>query len=147
MPMEKPIAVVERFPKSGGESEAAPRERRKHERIEVLLEVDYRADETFLFAYVTDISAMGIFVRTTQPETPGTHLWLRFSPPGSEDGAAEPIECEGDVIWINPPRDGRSRNPGMGIQFIDLTIEQRDRILRLVRTFAYLDETKPENCH
>ena len=140
MSTQKMIAVVDRV------AEHADRktlERRKHERIEVLIEVDYRADETFLFAYITDISAMGIFIRTTQPETPGTHLSLRFSPGGGE----EPIECEGDVIWINPPRDGRSRNPGMGIQFIDLALEQRDRILKMVRTFAYLDETKPENCH
>ena len=46
-----------------------------------------------------------------------------------------------------PFRDGRSRNPGMGIRFVDLTIEQREMILALVRTFAYLDDAKPENCH
>ena len=114
---------------------ASGRERRAHQRITVLFEIDYRADDTFLFAYITDISAMGIFVRTTQPEPAGTHLFLRFTPPGG----AESIECEGDVIWINPPRDGLSLNPGMGIQFTDLSDEQRDTIVGLVRTFAYLD--------
>ena len=133
MPTEKNIAIA-----SDGASD-----RRVHQRIEVLFEVDYRADDTFLFAYITDISAMGIFIRTTQPETPGTHLFLRFTPPGGE----ESFECEGDVIWINPPRDGQSRNPGMGIQFIGLTDEQRDLMLELVKTFAYLDDSKPENCH
>jgi type IV pilus assembly protein PilZ len=127
------------------------RERRAHERIRVLIEVDYKADDTFLFAYITDISAMGIFVRTTQPEPPGTHLSLRFTPPGDE----EPLECEGEVIWINPLRDPRDgfiivdddgRNPGMGIQFADLSLDQRERILELVRTFAYLDHIKPEDC-
>ena len=118
-------------------------ERRQHERVLVDIEVDYRADDTFLFAYITDISVMGIFVRTVQPETPGTHLFLRFTPPG--DGEA--IEIEGDVIWINPPRDGLSRNPGMGIQFVELLPEERERILMLVRTFAYLDDEKSENCH
>ena len=115
-------------------------ERRAHQRITVLFEIDYRADDTFLFAYITDISAMGIFVRTTQPEPAGTHLFLRFTPPGG----AESIECEGDVIWINPPRDGRSLNPGMGIQFTDLSDEQRDTIVGLVRTFAYLDREGDE---
>jgi type IV pilus assembly protein PilZ len=124
-------AVAER----GALDESGP-ERRAHQRITVLLEIDYRADDTFLFAYITDISAMGIFVRTTQPEPPGTHLFLRFTPPGG----AESIECEGDVIWINPPRDGQSRNPGMGIQFITLSLEQRDQLLELVRTFAYLND-------
>lgn len=124
-------------------------DRRAHERIPVLIEVDYRADDTFLFAYITDISAMGIFVRTTQPEPPGTRLALRFTPPGG----GEPIECDGEVIWINPLRDDElddddraSRNPGMGIQFTELGLEHRERILRLVRTFAYLDHVKPENC-
>lgn len=121
------------------------RERREHERVEVSLEVDYRADETFLFAYITDISAMGIFVRTIAPEEPGTRLLLRFTPPGGE----EALEFEGEVIWINPhrPGDPEHRNPGMGIQFVDLSEEQRDLLLHLVRTFAYLDDEKnPGDC-
>lgn len=119
-------------------------ERRVHERVMVDIEVDYRADDTFLFAYITDISAMGIFVRTNAPEPPGTHLNLRFALPGGE-----PLEFEGEVIWINPLREGDSenRNPGMGIQFVSLDPEQRDRILQLVRTFAYLDDEKsPNDC-
>src|SRR5439155_26197643 len=98
-----------------------------------------------LFAYITDISAMGIFVRTNTPETPGTRLNLRFTPPGGE----LPLEFEGEVIWINPlrPGDYENRNPGMGIQFVTLTAEQRDRILQLVRTFAYLDDDRsPGDC-
>ena len=59
------------------------RERRQWERVLVDLEVDYRSDDTFLFAYITDISAMGIFVRTVTPESPGTRLNLRFCPPSS----------------------------------------------------------------
>lgn len=99
------------------------------------LEVDYRSDDTFLFAYITDISQMGIFVRTVTPEAPGTRLNLRFCPPGLGT-----LECEGSVIWINPyrPGDKENLNPGMGIQFVDLTREQRDFLRQLVRTFAYL---------
>ena len=127
-----------------GDTESGP-DRRAHHRIQVMLEVDYRAADTFLFAYITDISAMGIFVRTAQPEPPGTHLYLRFTPPSGQ----EPIECEGDVIWINPPRDGKSASPGMGIQFTDLADDQRRSIVELVRTFAWLDaeDEKPQNCH
>ena len=53
-------------------------ERRIHERITTDIEVDYRASDTFLFAYITDISAMGIFIRTDTPEPKGTRLNLRF---------------------------------------------------------------------
>jgi type IV pilus assembly protein PilZ len=117
-------------------------ERRKNERVPVDIEVDYSADDTFLFAYITDISAMGIFVRTNTPEPPGTRLILRFTPPGGEEALA----FEGEVIWINPLRPGdlENRNPGMGIQFVELEPPQRDLILQLVKTFAYLDDDKSD---
>jgi type IV pilus assembly protein PilZ len=141
-----------------GPLEVRPRERRSSQRVPVCIEVDYRADDTFLFAYITDISAMGIFIRTLSPETPGTRLTLRFVPPPVEGEALEPeppIEVEGEVIWINPPRDGddaddedgAARNPGMGVQFVELGDDERERIFRLVRTFAYLsDDRSPGDC-
>jgi uncharacterized protein (TIGR02266 family) len=99
------------------------------------LEVDYASEENYLFAYITDISATGIFIRTTTPEAPGTQLNLRFS---SENSGA--IEVEGEVIWVNPYRPGAPDNlhPGMGIRFLGLDNELRDRLLELIRRFAYL---------
>jgi uncharacterized protein (TIGR02266 family) len=110
-------------------------ERRRSPRVLVDLEVDYASEENYLFAYITDISATGIFVRTTVPEAPGTHLNLRFL---SEH--AGPVELEGEVIWVNPYRPGTPDNlhPGMGIRFVNLDNELRDRLLELIRRFAYL---------
>jgi type IV pilus assembly protein PilZ len=115
-------------------------DRRIHERVLVDLEVDYRAAETFLFAYITDISAMGIFVRTNSPEPKGARLNLRFCTPTEFGG--ELMEIEGEVIWVNPlrPGDPDHRQPGMGIEFVDLTSHQREQIMRLVRTVAYLSD-------
>src|SRR3954466_12104359 len=111
-------------------------ERRVAPRVFVDLQVDYASEENYLFAYITDISATGIFVRTTSPEQPGTLLNLRFAagPTGGE------IECEGEVIWVNPYRPGAPDNlhPGMGIRFVGLDNELRDRLLELIRRFAYL---------
>ena len=109
-------------------------ERRRAPRVLVDLEVDYASEENYLFAYIMDISATGIFVRTTTPEQPGTHLNLRF-----KDGQGQ-IEVEGEVIWINPYRPGTPDNlhPGMGIRFVGLDDELRDRLLELIRRFAYL---------
>jgi type IV pilus assembly protein PilZ len=120
-------------------------ERRQNPRVLVDIEVDYRSEETFLFAYITDISAMGIFVRTNAPEPPGTRLNLRFRPTYSE----EPIECEGEVIWINPyrPGDRENLNPGMGIKFVDLDPWSKDRIQELVKTFAYLSHDEDDEAH
>jgi type IV pilus assembly protein PilZ len=113
-----------------------PTDRRAHERVPVDIEVDYQANDTFLFAYITDISAMGIFVKTDRPEEPGTRLNLRFCTP-----AGRQLAVAGEVVWVNPIReDGETegRNPGMGIAFSGLTAEERDEILRMVHTFAYL---------
>lgn len=111
-------------------------DRREHERVLVNFQVDYKADDTFLFAYITDLSAMGIFIQTDAPKAPGTLLNLRFTPPGGPE-----IDVEGRVIWVNRPRTGGGvNNPGMGVQFVDLTPPQREQILSLVRTFAYLSD-------
>jgi len=121
-------------------------DRRRAPRVLVDLEVDYASEENYLFAYITDISATGIFVRTTSPEQPGTHLNLRFalSPPTDREGdrrdQRDQIECEGEVIWINPYRPGAPDNlhPGMGIRFVGIDDELRDQLLELIRRFAYL---------
>ena len=57
-------------------------DRRVHTRVTVDIEVDYKSADNFLFAYITDISAMGIFIRTNAPEAPGTKLNLSFAPQG-----------------------------------------------------------------
>ena len=117
-------------------------DRREHTRVPVEVEVDYRASDTFLFAYITDISAMGIFVRTETPAPCGTFLNLRFRVSGGEL-----MELEGEVIWVNPvrPDDAEGRNPGMGVRFNELTAAQREEMLRLVRTFAYLNDDPDED--
>ena len=56
------------------------------------------------------------------------------------------MDLEGEVIWVNPPRDDddKSRQPGMGLQFVDLGDAQREQLVRLVRTFAYLPDEEEE---
>ena len=115
-------------------------ERRQSQRILVDLEVDYQCEDTFLFAYITDMSAFGIFIRTNNPESPGTHLNLRFKLP--TDGGT--MALEGKVIWINAfrPGDFTNINPGMGVKFVDLSESQKTDLLALIRTFAYLEDTE-----
>jgi uncharacterized protein (TIGR02266 family) len=110
-------------------------DRRRSPRVLVDLEVDFASEDNYLFAYITDISVTGIFVRTTNPESPGTQLNLRFTPDDSG-----PLEIEGEVIWVNPFRPGTPDNlhPGMGIRFAALDDDVRERLLGLIRRFAYL---------
>jgi type IV pilus assembly protein PilZ len=111
-------------------------DRRQAPRVLVNIEVDYGNKDNFLFAYITDLSATGIFVRTDTPEPPGTRLNLRFTP--TRGGRV--LDLEGEVIWINPLRTGAADNinPGMGIRFVDLSDDDRVALQKLVTTFAYL---------
>jgi type IV pilus assembly protein PilZ len=116
-------------------------DRRVHTRVMVDIEVDYKGTDNFLFAYITDISAMGIFIRTNAPEPPGTRINMRFTPSGGPE-----LNLEGRVMWVNPYRADSydNINPGMGVQFVDLNPQQREQIVNLVRTFAYLsDDEEP----
>jgi type IV pilus assembly protein PilZ len=116
--------------------DASWRERRTYERFDAELSVDWSSGENFLFSYITNISEMGIFIRSDDPPRIGTSLRLRFSIDG-----AEPLELAGVVVWINPLRPaGENLNPGMGVRFTDLTSEQRERVVDLVRTVAYLQD-------
>ncbi len=109
-----------------------PSDRRIHDRYPVTWAVDCQTEETFLYAFITNISELGIFVKTTEPLALGTELALSFAPPGKE-----PFKLRGAVAWINPARIGDS-NPGMGIRFLDLTLEERERIVDVVKTVAYV---------
>lgn len=112
-----------------------PSERRSSERIDVTWSVDCETEDTFLYANITNISEMGIFVRTEDPLEVGTRLTLKFAPPGS----AEAFVAMGQVQWVNPVRMlADNPNPGMGIRFVNLTVDERERLVDLVHTIAYI---------
>ena len=118
------------------DDEPSGAERRSFERFDTWLQVDVESGESFLFAYITNISEMGIFIRSEAPLPIGTELRLRFA---AEE--APPLELDGMVVWINPMRaNGDNPNPGMGVRFSELTREQRERLVALVRTVAYLQD-------
>ena len=117
-------------------------ERRGQQRHKVRFDVDYRADETFLFARITDISEMGIFVATATPPPIGETVELRFTLPETlrhemGDGPSV-LSLKATVQWItNGPPNAES--PGMGLRFLDPDEVTANRIVELVRTIAYLD--------
>lgn len=110
-------------------------DRRSSERIEVTWSVDCETEDTFLYASITNISEMGIFVRTVEPLPVGTQLTLRFAPPSS----VEPFILMGRVQWVNMLRPRHDNpNPGMGVSFANLTPADRERIVEVIHTIAYL---------
>src|ERR1700689_2399726 len=89
-------------------------DRRGTDRVDVLWSVDCETEDTFLYAAITNISEMGIFVRTTDPLAVGTSVTLRFAPvhvhhvhdaPSAAPKApAEPFMLTGVVQWVNRVR-------------------------------------------
>lgn len=106
-------------------------------RHETCIEVAYGDGDTFLFSYMTNISEMGIFVRSEAPLPVGTLLTLRIGT-GADP---EVLELSGEVVWVNPLRtDGAGLNPGMGIRFSELTAALREKVVDIIRTVAYLND-------
>lgn len=119
-----------------GATDESLADRRVHDRFDVEWAVDCVASDTFLYALITNISEMGIFVKTNDPLRIGTKLRLTFAPPGGES-----FELEGSVAWVNRVKpDGENINPGMGIRFVNLQPDERERIVEVIRTIAYLRE-------
>jgi uncharacterized protein (TIGR02266 family) len=111
-------------------------DRRDSVRVPVSISVDYRHENTFLFAYATNLSVLGIFIQTNNPEPRGTKLTLEFRP----NGFTEALRLAGEVAWINIPKpDARESSPGMGVRFTALDPATRVTLLNLVRRIAYVD--------
>ena len=109
-------------------------DRRSAERIDVTWSVDCETDDTFLYASIANISELGIFVMTRDPLEVGTLLTLRFAPPGHPA-----FVLRGVVQWVNAVRAlAVCPNPGMGVRFVDLTREDRERIVEAIHTIAYV---------
>jgi type IV pilus assembly protein PilZ len=114
-------------------AEADDANRRSSERFGVMWVVDCETEDTFLYAKITNVSELGIFVRTTSPLPIGTAMRLRFAPASGQAA----FDLEGLVQWINPARP-TCPNPGMGIRFSAITIDDRERLVDAIRTIAYL---------
>jgi type IV pilus assembly protein PilZ len=109
-------------------------DRRSAERIAVSWNVDCVAEDTFLYASIANISAMGIFVKTTEPLEVGTPVDLAFAPPGHE-----PFRLQGKVAWINRVRaNGDNPNPGMGVRFVELSSAARERLVDVIHQITYV---------
>lgn len=115
--------------------DAQDSERRTSERFCVEWAVDCVAEDTFLYAEITNISQMGIFVACAEPFEIGTRVSLRFRASQGETSFSLP----GQVQWINGNKSlSPCRNPGMGVRFVDLSDRDRERIVEVIHTIAYL---------
>ncbi len=88
--------------------------------------------------YSINVSTGGIFVETDDPLPEDTSLYIKFMLPSMDD----PITCKSKVAWTNEPGRVKSRNlpAGMGLQFIDLTLDR----IHFIRQYINEGGLEPE---
>jgi uncharacterized protein (TIGR02266 family) len=100
---------------------------RQAPRLEHELLVAYKTVDGFITDWATNISRGGIFINTPNPLAVGTTVRLIISLPD----AAFPFDLSGRVTRVNEVNNP-NQVPGMGIEFVGIDDEKRERIQRLV---------------
>lgn len=114
---------------SGADSEdPTGAERRRFRRTDLLVRIEYSTVDEIFSEFTRDINEGGLFIETEKPRPAGTEVTMRFNLPGS----GESVQTVGRVMWV------RSAAPdapaGMGIEFDDLTPDERQRINSMIRS-------------
>jgi uncharacterized protein (TIGR02266 family) len=84
-------------------------------------------------AVTSNIGVGGAFIRTSDPEPPGTKLRVAIRLP-----AGRTVEVQGEVRWITGGDQGAGAERGMGVRFSGLAAPE---VLVLNEYFASLPET------
>lgn len=105
-----------------------PKTKRKHERTDLSLLVQYRFNtfEDFIPDYAVNLSPGGMFLNTEDPREVGSVIYLQFS---LKDGS-KLIEGMGRVVRVIPPGTG-NQTPGMAIEFTDFD-EEAQAFIRMI---------------
>ncbi len=120
------IVSIEESPVDDTDADGA--ERRRFGRTDLLVRVEYSTIDEIFSEFTRDINEGGLFIETEKPRPTGTEVVLRFNLPGNQ----EPLQTIGRVVWV---RSATDLDPaGMGIEFDELSEEDRDRINEMIRS-------------
>ncbi len=89
----------------------------------LVLRVEHGGTNTF-FGYASSLGKLGMALPTINPRKLGSEYDLSFKFPG--DGIE--VICRGRVVWVNDADPEPGKNPGMGIEFLDLDKGTGDKI-------------------
>ncbi len=102
--------------------------RRRSNRTDLLVRVEYSTVDEIFSEFTRDINEGGLFIETEKPRPTGTEVAMRFNLPGTD----EPLQTIGRVVWV---RSETNEEPaGMGIEFDELSEEDRGRINDMIRS-------------
>jgi hypothetical protein len=111
------------------------KERRRHERVHLLAEVQIPHDDEVEVLFARDLSEGGVFLSAGPDESPwllpGVPVDLTIAlanEPGGPDGLA--IKARGRVMWRLDRSSGNS--PGIGVAFERLDDDNRAVLVRVI---------------
>lgn len=103
-------------------------ERRRSLRTDLIVRVDYSTVDELFSEFTRDINEGGLFIETEKPQAQGTEVTMHFNLPGSD----QTVRTVGRVVRVTA---GDAMNPpGMGIEFEELSPDDRRRIDALIRS-------------
>jgi len=103
-------------------------ERRDDLRVPTVLKVSYASPKEFVENYLHNLSLGGLFIETDDPLSVGEKTDLKIFLPDKE----KELEVTGEVVWVRtePEVTPEGTQPaGMGIRFLNLSKETRERII------------------
>jgi len=107
-------------------------ELRDQPRLSLVLKVRYTtAGGKTIESRAGGIGGGGLFIESVSPLPVGTDISLEFALP---DQPAEWLHAKGAIAWVCPKPDHYTFSPGMGVQFTDIHLDARARIVELVKS-------------
>jgi len=101
------------------------KERRKHPRVKLRIEVSYQKMDSYLHRFTENISEGGCFVETNEVLPPRTEVPLEFSFPNY----AKPLVVIGEVVWVV-----EGTHSGMGIQYKKISPDAKKVFKEIVQS-------------
>ncbi len=107
-------------------------ERRGNARLVARLEVQEKNSRLpRVPLYVSgNISGGGMFLITQEPYPAGTSLRVTFHLPDDD----KTVEAAGRVVWARDEKEGSDRQPGMGIEFLEIDEQDRQRVRKFINS-------------
>jgi uncharacterized protein (TIGR02266 family) len=106
------------------DNKTAFEERRSSARIPVEMWVEESTERELYFQRGANLSVGGIFLERTIPHVRGTVVTLQFTLPND----TSPLKVRGEIVNVGEA----SSELGMGIKFLDLGADDRERIHRFI---------------
>lgn len=113
-----PVEKLTELPHQNGDG---TEDKRRHRRVALVQEVECEADFGVFRRHLADISVGGMFIDIPKPLPLGKIITVRFNLINS----GEPIVATAEVVYVH-------EKVGMGVKFLDLKPEDRERIKQLV---------------